>query len=146
MDFGSSRSTYTLCYCCNKYINTIEYDHERVLICDLFQLGQDWKTVTMYPFILHSISLSLFASVIGPFGGFFASGFKRAFKIKASVFSCSCCYWRQSNIGSAKDALLGGCCALLSCLPQAQGKMGLTRCIATVGNCFTLICLGRGNR
>lgn len=40
------------------------------------------RTVTMYPFMLHSLSLSLFSSVIGPFGGFFASGFKRAFKIK----------------------------------------------------------------
>lgn len=34
------------------------------------------------PFVIHSFSLSLFASTIGPFGGFFASGFKRAFKIK----------------------------------------------------------------
>ncbi|KAJ8673450.1 hypothetical protein QAD02_004712 [Eretmocerus hayati] len=42
-----------------------------------------WKpTVTLYPFMLHSLSLSVFSSVIGPFGGFFASGFKRAFKIK----------------------------------------------------------------
>lgn len=39
-------------------------------------------TVTLYPFLLHSLSMSLFSSVIGPFGGFFASGFKRAFKIK----------------------------------------------------------------
>ncbi|PVD37755.1 hypothetical protein C0Q70_00356 [Pomacea canaliculata] len=39
-------------------------------------------TLKMYPFVLHSISMSIFASVIGPFGGFFASGFKRAFKIK----------------------------------------------------------------
>ncbi|XP_045470279.1 phosphatidate cytidylyltransferase, photoreceptor-specific [Harmonia axyridis] len=39
-------------------------------------------TITAYPFVLHSLSLSLFSSVIGPFGGFFASGFKRAFKIK----------------------------------------------------------------
>ena len=31
---------------------------------------------------MHSILLSIFASVIGPFGGFFASGFKRAFKVK----------------------------------------------------------------
>lgn len=38
--------------------------------------------VTMYPFVLHSLSLSMFSSIIGPFGGFFASGFKRAFKIK----------------------------------------------------------------
>lgn len=41
-----------------------------------------WKTVNLYPFQIHSIALSSFASLIGPFGGFFASGFKRAFKIK----------------------------------------------------------------
>ena len=40
----------------------------------------------MYPFLLHSLSLSIFSSVIGPFGGFFASGFKRAFKIKVRNF------------------------------------------------------------
>lgn len=40
------------------------------------------KTFTIYPFLLHSLSMSIFSSVIGPFGGFFASGFKRAFKIK----------------------------------------------------------------
>ncbi|KAF7994606.1 hypothetical protein HCN44_004078 [Aphidius gifuensis] len=39
-------------------------------------------SITIYPFMLHSLSLSVFSSVIGPFGGFFASGFKRAFKIK----------------------------------------------------------------
>ncbi|XP_067377539.1 phosphatidate cytidylyltransferase 1 isoform X3 [Channa argus] len=41
-----------------------------------------WKTVNLYPFQIHSIFLSSFSSLIGPFGGFFASGFKRAFKIK----------------------------------------------------------------
>jgi phosphatidate cytidylyltransferase len=30
----------------------------------------------------HALGLGLFASIIAPFGGFFASGFKRAFKIK----------------------------------------------------------------
>lgn len=40
------------------------------------------STITIYPFLLHSLSMSVFSSVIGPFGGFFASGFKRAFKIK----------------------------------------------------------------
>ncbi|CAG9767668.1 unnamed protein product [Ceutorhynchus assimilis] len=39
-------------------------------------------TLHLYPFMFHSLSLSIFSSVIGPFGGFFASGFKRAFKIK----------------------------------------------------------------
>ncbi|KAG7481372.1 hypothetical protein MATL_G00065960 [Megalops atlanticus] len=41
-----------------------------------------WETVQLYPFQIHSIALSTFGSLIGPFGGFFASGFKRAFKIK----------------------------------------------------------------
>lgn len=38
--------------------------------------------IYLYPFQFHSVALALFASTIGPFGGFFASGFKRAFKIK----------------------------------------------------------------
>lgn len=38
--------------------------------------------IEMYPAMLHSIPLATFASLIAPFGGFFASGFKRAFKIK----------------------------------------------------------------
>ncbi|XP_012272711.1 phosphatidate cytidylyltransferase, photoreceptor-specific isoform X2 [Orussus abietinus] len=40
------------------------------------------STIMVYPFLLHSLSMAVFSSVIGPFGGFFASGFKRAFKIK----------------------------------------------------------------
>ncbi|XP_046325894.1 phosphatidate cytidylyltransferase, photoreceptor-specific-like [Haliotis rufescens] len=49
----------------------------------LFALARiPWSSIKIYPFILHSTALSMFASVIGPFGGFFASGFKRAFKIK----------------------------------------------------------------
>ncbi|BGO94390.1 hypothetical protein NBRC10512_002088 [Rhodotorula toruloides] len=34
------------------------------------------------PFQLHSVVLAAFASLVAPFGGFFASGFKRAFGIK----------------------------------------------------------------
>lgn len=34
------------------------------------------------PMQLHAMSLATFASLIGPFGGFFASGFKRAFGVK----------------------------------------------------------------
>jgi phosphatidate cytidylyltransferase len=30
----------------------------------------------------HAMAFGLFASIVAPFGGFFASGFKRAFKIK----------------------------------------------------------------
>ncbi|XP_062162966.1 phosphatidate cytidylyltransferase 1-like [Alnus glutinosa] len=41
-----------------------------------------WKEVSIMPIQWHALCLGLFASIIAPFGGFFASGFKRAFKIK----------------------------------------------------------------
>ncbi|RRT85410.1 hypothetical protein BHE74_00011603 [Ensete ventricosum] len=41
-----------------------------------------WKEVTILPVQWHALALGLFASIIAPFGGFFASGFKRAFKLK----------------------------------------------------------------
>jgi phosphatidate cytidylyltransferase len=40
------------------------------------------KQISMAPVQLHVMVLSSFASLIAPFGGFFASGLKRAFKIK----------------------------------------------------------------
>ncbi|KAI9220188.1 cytidylyltransferase family-domain-containing protein [Blastocladiella britannica] len=40
------------------------------------------QSIRLPPFLLHTLVLSLFASSIAPFGGFFASGVKRAFKIK----------------------------------------------------------------
>ncbi|EPS63973.1 phosphatidate cytidylyltransferase, partial [Genlisea aurea] len=41
-----------------------------------------WSEIAILPVQWHAIWLGLFASIIAPFGGFFASGFKRAFKIK----------------------------------------------------------------
>ncbi|KAL8462447.1 hypothetical protein ACS0TY_033462 [Phlomoides rotata] len=41
-----------------------------------------WKGVSIAPVQWHALCLGLFASIIAPFGGFFASGLKRAFKIK----------------------------------------------------------------
>ncbi|OMO83606.1 Phosphatidate cytidylyltransferase [Corchorus capsularis] len=41
-----------------------------------------WKEIAILPVQWHALCLGLFASIIAPFGGFFASGFKRAFKIK----------------------------------------------------------------
>jgi len=53
------------------------------IIVDVFSIvGIKLTSVTVIPIIFHSIVLSIFASLIGPFGGFFASGLKRAFKIK----------------------------------------------------------------
>lgn len=44
-----------------------------------------WKEISVLPVQWHALCLGLFASIIAPFGGFFASGFKRAFKIKVEV-------------------------------------------------------------
>ncbi|RWW80527.1 hypothetical protein BHE74_00011134, partial [Ensete ventricosum] len=41
-----------------------------------------WKEVAILPVQWHALAFGLFASIIAPFGGFFASGFKRAFKLK----------------------------------------------------------------
>ncbi|KAI3823828.1 hypothetical protein L1987_05271 [Smallanthus sonchifolius] len=41
-----------------------------------------WTEIHVLPVQWHALGLGLFASIIAPFGGFFASGFKRAFKIK----------------------------------------------------------------
>lgn len=68
--------------------------------------------------------MSVFSSVIGPFGGFFASGFKRAFKIKVSF------NWNESVV------VLN----LLSCSPpliQNPGNSSLSRkCSFCVVKCF----------
>ena len=39
--------------------------------------------VSAYPFLLHALVISAVCSIIGPFGGFLASGFKRACMRKA---------------------------------------------------------------
>ncbi|KAJ8639038.1 hypothetical protein MRB53_015732 [Persea americana] len=41
-----------------------------------------WKEISVLPVQWHALALGLFASIIAPFGGFFASGVKRAFNIK----------------------------------------------------------------
>ncbi|KAG5455134.1 Phosphatidate cytidylyltransferase, photoreceptor-specific [Clonorchis sinensis] len=41
-----------------------------------------FRQFTWYPFLWHYLIIALYVSVVGPFGGFFASGFKRAFRIK----------------------------------------------------------------
>lgn len=55
---------------------------ELIRALEMFYIIKIPTKVHIYPFMLHSLALSLFSSVLGPFGGFFASGFKRAFKVK----------------------------------------------------------------
>ncbi|GER25493.1 phosphatidate cytidylyltransferase [Striga asiatica] len=49
---------------------------------DWFPVWFPWRQISILPVQWHALCLGLFASIIAPFGGFFASGFKRAFKIK----------------------------------------------------------------
>lgn len=46
------------------------------------KMGVDFSYVTLLPIQWHSLVLSLFGSLIAPFGGFFASAIKRAYRIK----------------------------------------------------------------
>jgi len=48
----------------------------------------DKGAISLFPFQFHAVIFALFASLIAPFGGFLASGIKRAYQIKdyASLF------------------------------------------------------------
>jgi phosphatidate cytidylyltransferase len=73
------------------------------LRCEASNLITPWPLHLPYPFKLigleyihmtdlqvHSMVLACFGSLISPFGGFFASGFKRALKIKVQCIDCRC--------------------------------------------------------
>ncbi|KAK1892957.1 Phosphatidate cytidylyltransferase 2 [Dissostichus eleginoides] len=75
-----------------------------------------WTTVRLYPFQIHSIALSSFASIMGPFGGFFASGFKRAFKIKDFANTIPVALWTGSTASTSWPHVL------TSTLPASSGK------------------------
>lgn len=51
-------------------------------VMELIPGSGDWSSISISPIQWHGLVLALFASVLAPFGGFFASGFKRAFNIK----------------------------------------------------------------
>ena len=51
----------------------------------MYLVGRE-PVLSFRPFFFHSIIMALFASIIGPFGGFFASGLKRGLKIKVKLF------------------------------------------------------------
>jgi len=53
-----------------------------VSVCLSTLTGHPLKTISYAPYQLHILLLAFFASLVAPFGGFFASGFKRAFDIK----------------------------------------------------------------
>ncbi len=60
---------------------TAECDPSSIFKIQSYSLPLNFE-INMHPFQMYAFKMSIFASTIGPFGGFFASGFKRAFKIK----------------------------------------------------------------
>ena len=50
-------------------------------VCRQFSTDGGPPVVTLLPIQLHALCLGVFASVVAPFGGFFASGIKRAYQL-----------------------------------------------------------------
>ena len=63
-----------------KFIQRLEYIE--ALLPESLQGRLDAFSVHASPMQFHAVALAVFASAIAPFGGFFASGFKRGFNIK----------------------------------------------------------------
>lgn len=86
-----SKSAYAICPATNLSTTLWNYPHcepNPVFILQLYQLPDNvaelvgTKVLFIKPLYLHAAVLATFASLIAPFGGFFASGLKRAFGIK----------------------------------------------------------------
>lgn len=85
-----SRADFFLCPQPRNAIGYVPFNALYNLSCDEEVKGQFFKVMFTVPGLnqnvtmlqCHAMVLALFASVVAPFGGFFASGFKRAFKIK----------------------------------------------------------------
>ena len=94
--FGFIFSSFLCQY--KRFFCPFEYDKQKQTlssenceVADMFKLheyalpdGLCWiaTILKIHPFQKHAVAIAVFGSTIGPFGGFFASGFKRAFKIK----------------------------------------------------------------
>ena len=72
----------------NSFIQFPHCDLNPIYIPQVYQLPANiveltgHELITFKPFYFHAAILATFASLIAPFGGFFASGLKRAFGIK----------------------------------------------------------------
>ena|SRR3990167_6144932 len=56
----------------------------KLLITQFTKVGFD-KSYTFPGIYIHAVLLAIFSSLIAPFGGFFASGMKRAHNIKVAL-------------------------------------------------------------
>ncbi|AOW29819.1 phosphatidate cytidylyltransferase [Candida albicans P76067] len=86
-----SKSDYMICPAENLSTHLYNFPHcdlNPIYIPQVYQLPANiveltgHELITFKPFYFHAAILATFASLIAPFGGFFASGLKRAFGIK----------------------------------------------------------------
>lgn len=86
-----SQSDYLICPATNLHTTVYNYPHcdpNPVFIPQIYQLPTNIaeragvSVIAVMPVYIHAAMLATFASLIAPFGGFFASGLKRAFGIK----------------------------------------------------------------
>ncbi|ODV81457.1 phosphatidate cytidylyltransferase [Suhomyces tanzawaensis NRRL Y-17324] len=91
--FVLSQSDYLICPAINLSTHLYNFPHcdpQPVFIPQIYQLPQNivdilggrFEIISFKPVYFHAAVLATFASLIAPFGGFFASGLKRAFGIK----------------------------------------------------------------
>jgi phosphatidate cytidylyltransferase len=83
-----SRADFFLCPQKRNALGYVPFDGMKTLTCSeevkepFFRVMFTIGSVSLTALQCHAMVLALFASLLAPFGGFFASGFKRAFKIK----------------------------------------------------------------
>lgn len=86
-----SQSSYLICPASNFTTNVLDFpvcEPNPIFLEQIFQLPGNLQEffnidfIVIKPIYIHSIMLATFASLIAPFGGFFASGLKRSFGIK----------------------------------------------------------------
>lgn len=91
LSFVLSQSDYLICPASNFNTNVFNHPHcepNPVFVPQFYQLPVNiaefvgFDVISFKPIYFHAAVLSTFASLIAPFGGFFASGLKRAFGIK----------------------------------------------------------------
>lgn len=91
LSYGLSQSDYLICPAVNMSTNAVNFPYcepNSIFMDQIIQLPEYLVTIfnidylIVKPIYYHSIALATFASLIAPFGGFFASGLKRTFGIK----------------------------------------------------------------
>ena len=85
LGFHLARVSYMVTTECHSHVSCKFFTLQRsplTILCNQLRLDYPFPPIPYTPFQLHALAMATFASLVAPFGGFFASGFKRAFDIK----------------------------------------------------------------